>query len=211
MKVYILLIDFKYNFKYNFKIMLTDIYMLEKNKYNLHDINSSCDYSNVIFKKEKIDFICSNCTTKTVFLTDAGLCPSCHFEKNSCFKCGDCNRQLGCISCGGKSKCSVQINGLTFCRTNKCLMPFGFYIPYKESICVCSKNIENFTVLCKDLSNTVNSFGKKPLTCWNEYYILPDLSTTKSFNCTHCELDKKYKSVGDIKYYNSKYLTCNCF
>ena len=191
--------------------MLTDIYMLEKHKYTLYDVNTTHDYSNVIFKKEKKDFICSNCNTKTVFITDANLCPACNFEKNSCFRCGDCNRQIGCVSCGGKSHSSILINGIIFCKANKCLMPFGLYIPYKESKCVCAKNIENFTLLCKDLSNMVNSFNKKPTTCWSECHILPDLSTSKSYNCTHCELHKNYKSVSDIKYYNSKYLTCNCF
>ena len=185
--------------------------MLEKNKYILHDINSIHDYRNIIFKKDKNDFICVNCNNKTVFKTHEGLCPSCNFEKNSCFKCGDCNRQIGCVSCGGKTELMMQINSITFCRSNKCLMPFGFYIPYNESKCVCSKNIENFTLLCKDLNNTVNSFIKKPVSLWNKYLILPNLKTTKSSNCIHCEFSKKYKSVDDIKYYNYRYLTCNCF
>lgn len=191
--------------------MSYDIYMLEKNKYNLYDTYDNHDYNNIIFKKEKNDFKCNKCNNKTVFITDEGLCPPCNFKKNSCFKCEYCNRQVGCISCGGKSKYSIQIDSITFCRANKCLMPFGFYIPYKESECVCSKNIENFTVLCKDLCNMVNSFMKKPTTIWNNYLILPDLTTTKSYKCTHCEFNKKYKSIGDCKYYNPKYLLCNCF
>lgn len=189
--------------------MAIDIYAINKHKlpYYTYDITESYDYSNINFINGDKEFKCTDCDKKTLYWTSENKCPSCSYKTHK-LRCDYCYRSICCVSCGGKQKKMMEIDRKVFCRNNRCLMPFGYFINYEESKCTCS--VLNGVDLCKDLQKYVSGFIKQKETCWNRKRKLPDLSYSND-DCTHCRLNKKYRDVSNIRLEKAIMITCNCY
>ena len=196
--------------------MSIDIFILQKHKslfFDIYDVVNEYDYSGIQFIKHNINsksgnLECQMCGKVTVYITNENKCPSCSYKTHN-LKCDDCFRHISCISCGGKSDKMIKVDHKVLCRNNRCLMPFGYFINYKYSRCSC--NILSQVGICQDLQFYVDKFMVKNKTCWDKKRLLPDLTSTDPFNCTHCILNTKYKDVSNCPIYKYNTLTCNCY
>lgn len=191
--------------------MTIDIYMLRKNKIygDIYDITDEYDYSSIqLLTNPQKDFTCGDCGNKTVYITNENKCPSCSYKKHT-LRCDYCCRNISCVSCGGKTGEMLEIDRKVFCRNNRCLMSFGYFINYKGSKCVC--DITGKLDLYRDLQKYVGKFLPKATTCWNLKRKLPDLTYSDETDCTHCHLNKKYRDLSYKRKEKALRVTCNCY